>query len=98
MSKKGIKETKELIAGLAEGAVAGKKLTIAVKKILENGIGIEDIAHINKLIEAAPDMDVINKAVEGADEALEEMKDLDQAEIIEVIGDLYAGAKRFNEA
>lgn len=90
----GIKETKEIIAGMGEAAVTLKKLKEVFDLVKENGIGAEDIVHLSKLIEAAPDVAKVNAAVKDADKALEEMKDLDKAEVLELIGDLYKEAER----
>lgn len=93
-----IKETKEIIAAMGEGAVTGKKLVVVVKKILENGVNPADLIHLAELRDAMPDTAVIMAGVNDADVALEELKDLDQSELIEIIGELYKEAKRFNEA
>jgi len=93
-----IKETKEIIEGMGEAAVTGKKLVVVVKKILEGGISATDIVHLNELISVMPDTAKIEAAIKDADVALEEMKDLDQAEVVEILGDLYAQADRFNKA
>lgn len=83
---------------MGEGAVTGKKAVTVLKKIMKDGLQASDIIYINELIAAAPNMDIMEAAIKDADKALEEMKDLDQAEVIEVIGNLYKEAKRFNEA
>jgi len=96
--KLGIKETKEVIAAMGEGAITGKKAVNVLKKILVDGLSITDMIYIQELIDATPDMAIIQAGIDDAGKALEEMKDLDQAEIMEVIGALYTEAKRFNEA
>ena len=90
----GIKETKEIIAGMGEAAVTLKKLKEVFDLVKENGIGAEDIVHLSKLIDAAPDFTKLNVAVDDADKALEELQDLDKAEVLEIIGDLYKEAER----
>ena len=97
-AKLGIKETKEILVAMGEAAVSGKKALAVLKKIKEGGITPADIIHISELIAAAPDMSVMEAGIEDADKAMDEMKDLDQAEVIEFIGVVYAQAKRFNEA
>ncbi len=94
----GIKETKEVISAMGEGAVTGKKAIAVLKKILENGIEASDVIYIKDLIDAAPDVEIITAGITDADKALEEMKDLDQAEVLEILGDLYKQADRFNKA
>ena len=42
-------------------------------------------------------MTIMEDGIKDADKAMDEMKDLDQAEVIEVIGVVYSQAKRFNE-
>jgi len=91
---KGIKETKELIEGMGEAAVSAMKMKEVIQKILKDGINLADIQHMNELIEAMPEMSKIEAALDNAKEALEEMKDLDQAEVIELIAALYGQAKR----
>lgn len=93
-----IKETKEIISGMGEAAVAGKKATVVLKKILENGIEATDVVYLGELVSVMPELEKLTAAIENASVALEEMKELDQAEVIEIIGALYAEAKRFNEA
>jgi len=90
----GIKETKEIIAGMGEAAVTLKKLKEIFDAVKEGGIGAEDIVHLSKLIAAAPDTSKLTAAVDDADKALEEMKDLDKAEVLELIADLYKEAER----
>lgn len=93
-----IKETKEIIAGMGEAAVTAKKLKTVVEKILKDGISAEDVIYLGELTSAMPDLSVMAAAAADAKVALEEMKELDQAEVLEIIADLYAQAKRFNEA
>jgi len=93
----GIKETKEVLVAMGEAAVSGKKALEVLKKIKEGGINATDIIYISDLLAAAPDMSVMEAGIEDADKALEEMKNLEQAEVIEIIGTIYAQAKRFNE-
>jgi hypothetical protein len=94
----GIKETKEIIAGMGEAAVTLKKLKSIFDDAKEGGIGAEDIVHLSKLIAAAPDVAKLTAAVDGADKALDELKDLEKAEVLEIIADLYKEADRLNKA
>jgi hypothetical protein len=93
-----IKETKEIIAGMGEAAVAGKKAMEVVKKILKDGISASDVIYLGEFVDAMPDLDKMTAAVDNASVALDEMKELDETEVIEIIGALYTEAKRFNEA
>ena len=98
MEKLGIKETNEVIAAMGELSVTAKKAMKTLKKIAKDGLEASDIIYINELFAAMPDTAVISAGVENADRALLELKELDQAEVIELIGNLYTQAKRFNEA
>jgi hypothetical protein len=86
--EKGIKEISELIDGLA---LIGEQ----AKKISKGGIGVEDIAHLVKL---AQEFEVLKDAFGGLKEAGEEIKDLDQSEIIAIIGKLYELVKKVEKA
>jgi hypothetical protein len=70
----GIKESKELLAGVELAAVAGIE-------IAKDGLGVEDISKALELIKKS---DVLIEAVKGIDGIDEEIKDLDQAELIEL--------------
>lgn len=84
-----IKETKELIQALGKLGVAGKKIASDKK------IGIDDITHIVNLASQAND---ILEGFKGLNVMLEELKDLDQAEVIEIVGELYKQAEAINKA
>jgi len=94
----GIKETKEIIEGMGEAAVTGKKVVEIVKKALENGFGVEDLALLGTLMGAMPDTSKLEAASKDASVALEELKDLDKEEVVQIIASLYAEADRFNKA
>lgn len=83
-----IKETKELIVGL-------KKAAVIVKKIAKDGIDATDLVHIKDIADAMP---ALSAAVKDIDKMKEELKDLDQAEVIAIIGELYAAADELNKA
>lgn len=86
MEKKlSLKETMEILAAL-------EMLALAVKDIAKDGIGADDIV---KLIDLAKNFEVISAAVKDADLAVEELKDLDQVEVIELITKLMAMIKNF---
>ena len=80
----GIKETKEIIEGMGEAAVTGKKVVDIVKAALKDGFGVEDLALLGTLIGAMPDTSKLDAAAKDADKALEEMKDLDKSEIMDL--------------
>ena len=86
--KKGLKEFKELIDGL-------ELLAVQAKKIADGGIGAEDIIHMVKL---AQEFEVLREAFKGFGELKEEMKDLDQSEVIEIVGELYGLVKAVEQA
>lgn len=94
----GIKETKELIAGMGEAAVTLKKLVDVFNKAKENGFGAEDLVLLSSLIAAAPDTSKITAAIDDVDKVKDELKDLDKSEVLEIIADLYAQADRVNQA
>lgn len=87
--KKGIKETIEAIEALGELASSGTKLVSVVKDILKDGITISDVTKLGDLVDAAPDMKVLEAGIEDIKLALEEVKDLDEAEIIQIISAIY---------
>lgn len=84
-----IKETKELIEGLKQCAVIIKKIAGDKK------INIADLAHIKDVADAMP---AITAAVKDVEKMKEELKDLDQGEVLEIIGALYSAADELNKA
>jgi hypothetical protein len=86
---KQVKEIKELLKGLEVVGVAGVKIAADGK------VSIEDLAHIVAL---AKQIDVLSAAVAGLGEIDDELKDLDQAEIIELVGAVFALVKAIKEA
>ncbi len=83
-----IKETKELLVGLGE-------ISVLVKKIAKNGINVADLIHLKDLADAMP---ILEDAVKDIKLIGEELKELDQGEVLEIIATIYAQAKRINEA
>lgn len=77
--EKGIKEISELLDGV-------KLLAVSGKKIAKDGISAEDVAHVVTLF---TNFNTIVEAYKGLGEASEEIKNLDQSEVIEIIGKLY---------
>lgn len=83
-----IKETKELLEALGE-------IAVTVKKVAKDGIKVDDISH---LVALAQKMDVIVDGAKGADEIPKELKDLDQTEVLEIIGQIYQISDSINKA
>jgi hypothetical protein len=83
-----IKETKELIEGV-------KLLAVAGAKIAKDGINVADLQH---LVELAKNFEVIQKAFENVKEVEAEIKDLEESELIELVGVLYSLVKEVKEA
>lgn len=76
MEPKSIKELKELLEGL-------KLLAVTAKKISADGkINVDDLSSI---VELGMQMGTLAAAVEGIDQVPAELKDLDEAEVIELI-------------
>ena len=71
---KDIKETKELLEGI-------KLLAISGAKIAKDGIQISDLVH---LVDLAKNFEDLKKAYEGMSEIDEEIKDLQEAELMEL--------------
>ena len=82
-----IKETKELLVGLGKVAVAAKKIAADGK------INADDLS---VLIDLSKDMAVLAEAVIGTAEIPKELSDLDEAEVLEIIGLLYSISKEVN--
>lgn len=90
--EKGIKETKELIEAMGEAAVLGKKIS---KLLKEHGVSPMLLAAISDIADALPE---IQEGIEGVKEVPAELKDLEESEVLEIIGALYSEAKKLNEA
>ena len=86
--KKSIKETKELLEGLGKVAVAAKKI---------GADGKVNAMDLNVIVALASDITVLSEAVKGAGEIPAELKDLDQAEVLEIIQCLYKISEAVNE-
>lgn len=85
---KGIKETKELLDGI-------QTLAVAAKKISHDGVSIADLPEALELLKK---FDVLIEAVKGIDELGEEVKDLDQAELIELGSKVFGLIKSIKDA
>lgn len=87
--KKGIKESKELIASLVILARTGYGIAKDKK------VSIDDLQHI---VELAKDLDELIAGFKDLDEVGKEIGDLDEAEAVELIGMLFNGIKEIKEA
>ena len=87
--EKGIESLKKLINAIE---IVG----VEFAQIMEDGkVGIDDL---DDAIELLGKSGVLMDAVKGFSEATKEAKDLDQSEVIELIGELYKAAKAIEEA
>lgn len=85
----GIKELSEMLE-------AFKVCAIAVAKISKDGkIGASDLAH---MLELSSKLDTLVEGFKGLDEAKKEAKDLDNAEIMALIGKLIEGVEDVEKA
>lgn len=89
MEKKGIKEMMEVIAAV-------EVLAVAVKKVMKDGkVDLSDAA---VLVELGAQFPAFAAAVEGIKEIPAEVKEIDAQEALEIVGKLYAVAKKVQEA
>lgn len=86
---KNVKELKELLIALQIIGVFAKKVA-ADKKV-----NLEDLPY---LVDLAKQMDQILAAVDGLSEIDEELKDIDEAEAMEVLGQLIKSVKAIKAA
>jgi hypothetical protein len=84
MEKKGISETLELLEGLKIAAIAISKISKDKK------VNAEDLP---VLIELASEFEVLVKAFNNLSEIPEELKDLEEDEIIAIITKVYSIGK-----
>lgn len=80
----GIKESLELVAGI-------ELVTVSTLDIAKDGLGADDIP---KALELVKKSDVIVEAVKGIDLVDDEVKDLDQAELIQLGTATFAMIKK----
>ena len=85
---KGVKETVELLEGMGAAAAL-------IKKIAKDGLSVSDLVYLKELSDSLPEF---KAAVEGADEIPAELKELDESEVLQIIGTIYSQAKKINEA
>lgn len=84
-----IKESKELLKGLELVGAAGLK-------IAKDGKGsVSDLMHVVELVKK---FDVLKDAVEGIDKIPAELKDIDEAEIVELGAAAFGLIKALKEA
>lgn len=83
-----IKELMELLDALGILGVAGKK-------IAKDGIGVDDLAHV---IELGSKLEQILDGFKGLKKIGEEIKDIEQDELLQIIGKVYSLVDKINEA
>lgn len=83
--KKGIKESKELMAALVVLAKAG----YAIAK--DKKVGLDDLGHLATL---GKEFDTLLEGFKGLDELGSEIKDLDEVEAVELLTELFKGIKK----
>lgn len=83
-----IKASKELIAAI-------KLLAVEAKKISKDGINLADIPEALVLLSH---LDVVLKAAKDFHDVGAELKDIDQAELIELGSDIYSAFKEIQLA
>lgn len=89
MEQKGIKEIKELLAGV-------EVLAVAIKKVMKDGkVDLQDAA---VLVELGAQFPVLMAAVEGIKEIPAEAKEISAEEAIELVGKIYDIAKKVQAA
>lgn len=87
--KKGIKETTEILEGL-------KVLATFAGNVAKDGkVGPADLVY---LVDLGSHFPALADAGKDADDALEEIKDLDEAEVLSIVTQVYAVAKAFSDA
>jgi len=86
--KVSIKESTELLVAMGTASAL-------VKKIAKDGINAADLVHLKSIADALPE---ISEGFKGVSGIYRELKDLDEAEVFELLGTLYAQAEKINEA
>lgn len=78
--KLGLQQVIELMKGL-------KLVAVVAKQVAADGkVGIDDL---QSLVTLAKSFDVILAAVKGVDQVVPELKDLDEAEVMQLIGEIF---------
>lgn len=89
MEKKSVKEMMEVIAAV-------EVVAVAIKKVMKDGkVDLQDAA---VAIELGAQFPVLAAAVQGLGEIPAEVQEIDAQEAIEIVGKLYAIAKKVQEA
>jgi len=84
MEAKGIKETLELLVAIEALAVAGAKIAKDKK------VGVDDLPTAVELLKK---LDVVLSGIKDIDQLDEEVKDLDEAELIAIVSKILIIAK-----
>ena len=93
--KKGIKETQELIAGLAEAVKLGK----GVRDLVKSGVSVASIPQAFEIIkEQSEKFGVYEAALKDVKLVKEELKDLDKEEILVLIFALVDAVEKIEKA
>jgi histidyl-tRNA synthetase len=83
----GIQETMEILDGL-------KLLGVDAAKIAKNGLNWSDLQH---LVHIAQEFDTIKDAVQDADQALPELKDISEEEAIIIVAKVFEIVKALKQ-
>lgn len=89
MEQKSVKETIELLNGIELLAVAGVKIA------KDGKVAVDDLPH---LITLATNVSTLVDAATGVEQIPAEVKDLSQAEMIEIVSKVYAVVAKIKEA
>lgn len=88
MSQLGIEETKEALVALIE-------LGLEVVALSKDGIDLSDaVALGSKIVSDEKFRDKLVKGVKGSDKVLGELKDIEAAEAVELLGAVYAALQK----
>lgn len=83
-----IKETKEMIAALGE-------LAFLAGQVLKDGkVSMSDASLLPSMVNKYP---VLAAGVTDVDKVIEEIKDLDQTEVLDLVVAMYAAVNKFKE-
>ena len=88
-------EEKNDIAEIKELLMAVKILGVTGKKVAKDGISVQDIPAI---VEMFKKFDVLLEGFNDLPEAIKEVKDLDQMEVMQIITELFAIFKAIKDA
>jgi len=87
--KVGIKEIKEVLIALEAMGIIGMKIANDKK------VDLADIPHVVSILKK---FDMLEEAVKGSDKILEEFKDLDESEVVELVTMLFSLVRNIKKA